>query len=309
MNKYPVEAMDELQFHSLCYSQQHLQLYAVIEGAKPPEGFQSTGALIYTLEQQPKAHPLLISPSDNHLLDVSPWLVAVTPDTLLFQWLIENAGTHPFILFWSKATLPTLIPYMVNLLTVTLTNGNALYFRYYDPAVLSVLIQYGSDKSMTSRLGPVSGVAAFSQDIGESSAPCWTVRWLNNNDFNETQQPSSVMLNPSEWQAISELRRQISIKQMVAHLGTHYPDHLLNIDAATLHRFVTIAIEKGDAYGFKTQNELEQWLDLQLYFGSGFEKEPQYAWANTTLSNQHLTPSEKLQKLNLYLDQYQARSA
>lgn len=307
--EYPLEAMDELQFHSLCLSQQDLQLYAVIEGAKPPEGYQTTGALIYTLDQEPDAHPLLISSTNSNLLEVSPWLVAIKPDSLLYYWLIENSATHPFILFWSRATLPTLAPYMVNLLTVNSLSGSPLYFRYYDPAVLSVLIKYGSDESMVSRLGPVSGLAAFSQHYGVSSDPCWALRWFDTAECEAVERPSALTLNSTEWQAMGELRRNVNIKQMMTHLRTHYPDHLLNIDAATLHRFVTIAIEKGDAYGFKTQNELEQWLDLQLYFGSGFEKEPQYAWANTTLSNQHLTPSEKLQKLNLYLDQYQARSA
>ena len=307
--EYPFEAMDELQFHSLCLSQQDLQLYAVIEGAKAPEGYQTTGALIYTLDQQPVAHPLLISSTNNDLLDVSPWLVAVKPDGLLYSWLLENASTHPFILFWSRATLPTLIPYMSNLLTVDSLNGTPLYFRYYDPTVLSVLIRYGSDETMASRVGPVRGLAAFSGCQGVLPDPCWRVRWFETTESEAADNPPTVTLNPSEWQAMGELRRTVNIKQMMAYLGTHYPDHLLNVDSPTLHKFVTLSIEKGDLYGFKTQGELEQWLDLQLYFGSGFEEETQYSWAKPILDSQHLTPSEKLQKLNLYLDQYQARSA
>lgn len=309
MMEYPFEAMDELQFNSLCLSQQNLQLYAVIEGAKPPEGYQTTGALIYTLEQQPTAHPLLISPTDNGLLDVSPWLVAVKPDTLLYHWLIKHSENHPFILFWSTETLDTLVPYMVNLLTVKSASGSPLYFRYYDPAVLSVLIKHGSDDSIVSRVGPVRGVAAFSQCQEPFKGTVWNVRWLATKAEEPVRPPSPVTLSALEWQALAELRRNISIKQLMTYLSAQYPSHLLNVESAVIHQFVKVSIEKGGAFGFKTQGELEQWLDMQLYFGDGFEGEPSYPWAKPILDNPQLTSSEKLQKLNLYLDQYQARSA
>lgn len=309
MNEYPYEAMDELQFHSLCFSQPDLNLYAVIEGAKSPEGYPTTGALIYTLEQQPTAHPLLITPTDNGLLDVSPWLVAVKPDTLLYHWLIEHAENHPFILFWSTETLETLVPYMVNLLTVKSPSGGPLYFRYYDPAVLSVLIKHGSDDSMVSRFGPVSGVAALSQRQALFKDTVWNVRWLETKEEEPVAPPSPVTLSALEWQALSELRRNININQLMAYLNAQYPSHLLNVDSAVIHQFVKVSIEKGGAFGFKTRGELEQWLDLQLYFGDGFESESSYSWAKPIIDNPQLTSNEKLQKLNLYLDQYQARSA
>ncbi len=307
MMKYPFEVMDELQFNSLCFAQQNTNLYAVIEGGKPPQGYQTTGALIYTLEQQPTAHPLLISLGNNDLLDVSPWLVKVTPDSLLYYWLIENSAIHPFVLFWSQATLQHLVSYMVNLLTVTSPQGGPLFFRYYDPTVLAVMITHGSDSEMFSRMGPVSGVAAFS-DAHESYESGWNIRWFESTEPVTVDPPLAVTLNESEWQAMGDLRSRVSIKQMMSYLRDFYPDHLLNVDSNTLQSFVTTSIDKGRLFGFNTQAELEQWVDLQIYFGNGFEHESRYSWAKTILDNPQSTPGEKLQTLNLYLDQYQARS-
>ena len=305
------EAIDKLQLQSFAFEQRDQHLYAVIEGATPPEGYKTTGALVYTLEEMPTAYPLFLSSDaaqDNtEWLDLSPWLVEVVPDSPLFEWLMENASCHPYILFWSPNSLEQVKPYLINMLKTQSPAGNTLFFRYYDPAVFNILIEHTPGDLIHSRLGHVSAMAAYNE-YAPLNQPTWSLRQIDLAQ-QDHKSPLPVALTATEWQAIAKLRRKISIKLLTGYLNRNYSDHLLGVEPDTLQQFVIGAIEQGESYGYKTQGELEQWLDLQLYFGDSFVTDHRYPWAKKIMDNKNLTTTEKLSKLNLYLDQYQARSA
>ncbi|WP_250656108.1 DUF4123 domain-containing protein [Alkalimarinus coralli] len=305
------EAIDRLQLQSFAVEQRDQHLYAVIEGAKAPEGYKTTGALVYTLEEMPTVYPLFLSPdteqNNTEWLDLSPWLVEVAPDSPLFEWLIENASCHPYILFWSPHPIGQVKPYLVNMLKTQSPAGNTLFFRYYDPAVFNMLIEHTPDDLICSRLGHVSAMATYNE-YAPPTQSTWHLRQIGLAQ-QDHKLPLPVALTATEWQAIAELRRKISIRQLTGYLNRNYPDHLSGVEPDTLQQFVIGAIEQGESYGYKTQGELEQWLDLQLYFGDTLVGNPRYPWAKKIMDNKNLTATEKLNRLNLYLDQYQARSA
>ncbi len=304
--KFTYEVMDRLQFRRLFLDQPDLRLYAVIDGARAPEGYQTVGALIYTLEDNPTAYPLFLHSGNHELLELSPWLVEVTPESRLFDWLIENAGNHPYILFWSKAEIARLKPFFVNLLHAQSPQGATLFFRYYDPAVFSVFIEYSSDDATFSRLGDVSAIATYADK--EPGQPQWRVRWFEQYK-NLVSEPTTVTFSEQEWLALSGIRRRTSLTQMANMLRKNYHDHLVDTDQHELQQFVDSSVLLGEQLGFTTRNEFEQWLDLSLYFGERFVDDPRYSWAQRITQNSQLRPTEKLQQLNLYLDLYQARSA
>lgn len=307
------EVMDELQLQSFSLAQQSAltnRLYTVIEGANPPEGYQSTGALIYTLENTPSAHPLFL---DDELIKVSPWLVEVDPISPLFNWLISNANDHPFVLFWSNHTLEQVKPFMVNLLKARSPEGDSLFFRYYDPAVFNAFIEHSQDDVIKNRLGGASAIATYSSYDSNPNRSYWRVRELKNIEINvksaSAVEPPEISFNQQEWQALCDYKRDTSLKNMGIYLKQNYPDHLKDIDSIELQQFVSRCITQGEELGFFTQNELEQWLDLSLFFGECFVDNHNYSWIQKIVSNTELSTTSKLQQLNQYLDFYQARSA
>lgn len=307
------EVMDELQLQSFSLTQQNVftnHLYAVIEGAKAPEGYQSTGALIYTLENTPSADPLFLS---DELIKVSPWLVEINPLSPLFNWLIDNACNHPFVLIWSSRALEQVKPFMVNLLKALSPNGESLFFRYYHPDAFNLLIEYNQEETIVNRLGEVSGIATYSANDSRSNRAHWRVRTFKSYEKNSLSiqaiKPTDIKLNQQEWKILCDYKRETSLKQMGLYLQNNYPDHLKNIDAVKLRQFVGMCITKGENLGFYTKNELEQWLDLSLFFGECFVDNHNYTWAKVIAGNKALSPTQKLQQLNQYLDFYQARSA
>lgn len=307
------EVMDELQLLSFSMAQQNLQanhLYAVIEGAKVPDGYQSTGALLYTLESTPSAHPLLL---DDELIKVSPWLVKVEPISPLFDWLINNANKHPFVLFWSSNTIEQVKPFMVKLLNAKSPQGGTLFFRYYNPAVFNVFIEHSPNTALINRLGGPSAIAAYSPHESDQNQSSWHVRELNPAEVDAHSanaiKPPDIVFNQQEWQALCDSKRDTSLKQMGIYLKKNYPDHLQDIESSQIQRFVSQCISQGESLGFFTRNELEQWLDLSLFFGENFVDSSRYLWAKKIVNNAELSTNRKLQQLNQYLDFYQARSA
>ena len=71
--------------------------------------------------------------------------------------------------------------------------------------------------------------------------------------------------------------------EMVAHLAEFSPALYRVIKEDQMRVVVRFGIEKAEEYGFTFRGPIRLFLELMLLFGSHFDTDPQYPWANSIL--------------------------
>lgn len=74
--------------------------------------------------------------------------------------------------------------------------------------------------------------------------------------------------------------------EMVAHLAEFSPPLFKVIKENQMRVVARFGINKAGQYGFTLRGPIRLYLELMLLFGSHFDIDPQYPWANEILTNQ-----------------------
>lgn len=133
----------------------HGRLFAILDACDMPAIPPKARAL------GERAVSLYAGSADEDHWAIAPYLVAVDRATL--DWMLHTVWNEPWgILIEADATMETLRTHVRRFLTVRHPDGRAVYFRFYDPRVLPVLLRHSSDAELTDFFGPVGafGVAA-----------------------------------------------------------------------------------------------------------------------------------------------------
>ena len=112
--------------------------YAILDGASCPE----------LLEMLDRHQPLSVClfrgvVADPEMEAVAPYLVRLEPDSPFTDWLLGDwKGKHRGILAVSPAHVPfnTVRNHFRDMTKARLPDGKTVYFRYYDPRVLTVFL-------------------------------------------------------------------------------------------------------------------------------------------------------------------------
>ena len=155
-----------LTLEKLLYTQEGMRVYAVLDGASMPNllGSLSTHEPEYVCLYRGELQP--------DMAEVAPYLVALDPDTDFPWWLIAKGwGKHWGILVQSRVDIRVLRRHFRKFLIVYDEAGKPLYFRWYDPRVLSVYWPTCTPEELTSLFGPVEMYVAEA-DEGRQ-ALCW----------------------------------------------------------------------------------------------------------------------------------------
>lgn len=127
-----------------------LATYTILDGAACDE-------LLPMLEQHAPDHCCLYAGDlDDDVEEVAPYLIRLEADHPFTAWLLEAIGHKPWGIFCkAPATLRELRKHFRQFLIVKGPDGENLYFRFYDPRVLSVFLPT-CDLAQTEELfGPV----------------------------------------------------------------------------------------------------------------------------------------------------------
>ena len=73
--------------------------------------------------------------------------------------------------------------------------------------------------------------------------------------------------------------------EMVAHLAKFSPPLFRVIKEAQIREAVRLGVRQANNYGFGLRGPIRLYLELMLLFGSHFDGDPQYPWANAILTD------------------------
>jgi len=82
---------------------------------------------------------------------------------------------------------------------------------------------------------------------------------------------------------------------MLSHVMTYYPNHYLMMKEPAIRQTIRVAFARAGKYGFDTQRNVCQYLNIMLILGSGFDQDPQYPWAEAMLKDTKVSdPTKKI---------------
>ena len=163
----------------LLFAEADMRVYAVLDGASMP-GLRSS---LFTHE--PEFVCLYRGELQPDMAEVAPYLVRLDPDTDFPWWLLAKGwGKHWGILAQSRADIRTLRRHFRTFLIVYDSTGKPLYFRWYDPRVLSVYLPTCDAAELARVFGPVEAYVIESSETHQPlrlrhSAGALQTEWLS----------------------------------------------------------------------------------------------------------------------------------
>lgn len=129
----------------------NLATYAIIDGAACPE-------LLPKLDEtQPDYCCLYAGELEEDVEEVAPYLILLIADDPFTTWLLENIGHKPWGIFCrAPSTLRELRKHFRQFLIVKGPEGENLYFRFYDPRVLSTFLPICDPDQVRDLFGPIN---------------------------------------------------------------------------------------------------------------------------------------------------------
>lgn len=90
------------------------------------------------------------------LAQVAPYLVPLAPGDDFFRWIVSNGWGRSWGIFaQSRGDLAEVIRHFQSLVVIHDEEGNALFFRYYDPRVLRIYLPTCRGGELRTFFGPV----------------------------------------------------------------------------------------------------------------------------------------------------------
>ena len=128
-----------------------LATYCIIDGAACEE-------LLPQLDQHQPDHCCLYAGDlDDDVAEVAPYLIRLEADHPFTAWLLETISHKPWGIFCkAPSTLRELRKHFRKFLIVKSPEGGNLYFRYYDPRVLSIFMPTMNADELSSFFGPIN---------------------------------------------------------------------------------------------------------------------------------------------------------
>lgn len=71
--------------------------------------------------------------------------------------------------------------------------------------------------------------------------------------------------------------------EMVVHVKEFFPTHFMAIGETSTRNSIQYAYSQAKKYGFNSQRNVCLYLNSMIAFGSNFDKDPQYRWAQSIL--------------------------
>ena len=98
--------------------------------------------------------------------------------------------------------------------------------------------------------------------------------------------------------------------EMVEHLATFSPPLFKAVGEEQMRKAIRLGITRADGYGFTHRGPVRLYLELMLLFGSHFDTDPQYPWANQVLTNRDALPQmQRAERLYDLTMDYRAKVA
>lgn len=86
--------------------------------------------------------------------------------------------------------------------------------------------------------------------------------------------------------------------RMIAHLKRVFPEQVESLGEPKLRETIQYGTQRAAAYRITSERDACKYIDLMVFYGRDFDKEPKLPWAQSILQNQAIrNPTAKIERL------------
>lgn len=96
-----------------------------------------------------------------------------------------------------------------------------------------------------------------------------------------------LVIREEQMQAFAQNAKERFEAETVQHISLFAPRQFEILGEKTIHRIVSLGMERAEGYGFTNRGPARFYIELMFMFGSDFDTDPQYPWAAELLAGQN----------------------
>jgi len=86
--------------------------------------------------------------------------------------------------------------------------------------------------------------------------------------------------------------------RMVEHLNKFFPEQCKALGEPKLRETIQYGTQRAASYRITSERDVCKYIDLMIFYGRDFDKDPQLPWAQTILQNKNIrNPTSKIERL------------
>jgi len=276
-------------FYQTLFSDEESNVYAVLDGASVPDiiqnlaKYKAESICLYRGELEPE------------LAQTAPYLVYLTADSELTDWVLSGIGHHWGIFAISKANIKDMRKHFRTFLMVYDPDGEPIYFRYYDPRVLRVFLPTCDDEEMEQVFGPVDNYFLESED--GTSLMSFTE---DASDLLTTKRSNMLTIRKEQMDVLSQYMLNQFSDRMELHLTKRYSEQTKKMNDGQLRELIVKGVEEAEEYDVTDENDVKRFLEYHVEYGRDFGYSSETKWAKQILNNKDLTGTSKMNEVDDY---------
>jgi hypothetical protein len=260
-------------------------LYAVLDACDMPSVPEKAREL-----GEAEARCLFQGEGEEDFWAIAPYLFHVGIETL--SWLQATLQTDPWGIFAIAGCEPeALWKHFRRFNFVRMPDGEQVYFRYYDPQVLSKFLYASHRGEVRDLFGPVEafgcsekGKTYLLREVPLDSPPSKA----------ERTRPAGgglFQVRQAHLDAFSEETKRMLSYQIVSHLQEHHPDSVEGVPENVLIKMIGNGIVRGQQYGLFSEADLTAFVATMFEFAPNFD---QHTYIHRILTDSRLAPENKM---------------
>mgnify|MGYP000336084517 CR=1 FL=1 len=108
-----------------------------------------------------------------------------------------------------------------------------------------------------------------------------------------------LTINEAQLEAFQDISIEMFKSRMISFLTEFFFDAIENQSEFELKMFIANSIEKAEAFGIDTEDDVQAFIVYAVQLGINFDTK--HSWAAKVLNNDNLLGSEKLEQLDLMI--------
>lgn len=229
---------------------------------------------------------------DPEVAAEAPYLVRADPE--LVDWLHANVWKTPWGIFAISDAGPRILrKHFRRFLSVQDDVDEAVYFRYYDPRVLSIYLPTCTEAEIETFLGPV---LAFGVADPQKGGATYFYREAAARPVAAAPPggPPPLRLRPEQMEAFAQAARKRFEDRMVRSIRRLFPEVWKKAGEERTRARIRFGIERAARHGIEEDRDVRRYIHLMLRCGDDFDST---AWAREILAEKDAEPNDKMADL------------
>lgn len=221
------------------------------------------------------ARSLYLDRANDEVQKAGPWLVALNQSPEATAFVLGLPATRPFAVYWSCAAGEAVLYRHLRSLNMARIPewaafqmphppgvpqnaeiSQAVFFRHYDPRVLTALMPCLDTAQFSRVIGPAEEIAYFTPTHGVQ-------RIIADREW-PVAPPGLLAINSAQYEMMVERLDDTSLRRLAAYLRKFAPRHVGHLDDDTLIADVGRYRAEAERFGVRNENAIGMWSYIQV---------------------------------------------